>query len=90
MSQQVQKTPSKFKQPIFVSEDDSSAEGGSCSTTEDYDMEAGIQQRDQYMEQVFRNEVHSWLAINAKILFGLETAKHLSRQSKLASKPKGG
>jgi len=53
-------------------------------------MEAGDDWRDAQMEQVFRDEVKAWLALNAKILFGLETAKHLSRQAKLASKPKGG
>jgi len=83
-------TPSKFKQPIFVSNDDSGEED-SCSTTEDYDMEAREHElRDAAMEQVFRDEVNAWLGVNAKILFALETAKHLSRQAKLAGKPKGG
>jgi len=83
-------TPSKFRQPIFVSDDDSSSEGDT-STTEDYNMEAGAGvQWDPEMEAIFRNEVTAWIAVNAKILFALETAKHLSRQAKLASKPKGG
>lgn len=71
-------TPSKFKQPIFVSEDDDST-----STTEDYNMDSHEEQWDPEMEAVFREEVRSWLALNAKILFGLESTKYLQRQSKL-------
>jgi len=72
-----QATPSKFKQPIFVSDDDST------SSTEDYNMDPGTEPWDSTMEEMFRSEVQSWLALNAKILFGLETTRYLSRQSKL-------
>lgn len=71
-------TPSKFKQPIFVSDDDST------SSTEDYNMDSHEDQPwDATMEEMFRTEVRAWLALNAKILFGLESTKYLSRQSKL-------
>lgn len=71
-------TPKKVKQPIFVSEDDST------SSTEDYNMDSQeMPPWDAAMEEMFRGEVRSWLALNAKILFGLESTKYLSRQSKL-------
>lgn len=71
-------TPSKLKQPIFVSEDDDST-----STTEDYNMDSAEEPWDGKMEEMFRGEVRSWLALNAKILFALEVSKYLNRQSKL-------
>lgn len=77
MDRELVHTPSKFKQPIFVSDDDST------STTEDYNMDSSEEQWDSHMEAVLRDEIRSWLATNGKILFGLESSKYLSRQSKL-------
>jgi len=77
MSKTTPTTPIKIQQPIFVDDDDST------STTEDYNMDSSEEPWDHQMEEMFRGEVREWLAVNAKILFGLEANKFFSRQSKL-------
>jgi len=63
--------------PLAQEEEGSS----SASTTEEYAMEEdGLD--DSTREQIFRQEVSDWLALNGKALFALESSKFLTKQNK--------